>query len=119
MKKQMNTLEERGVYDLVPFQQGMEVLPGKWVYDEKDNFELKTKDPRARWVACGNYEQGSWDTEDVYAAVANAASVKLFLAIMAVMNLKCHQFDFNTAFLNALIPDGKKDREGSADSYAY
>ena len=108
MKKQVNTLEERGVYDLVPFQQGMEVLPGKWVYDEKDNFELKTKDPRARWVACGNYEQGSLDTEDVYAAVANAASVKLFLAIMAVMNLECHQFDFNTAFLNALIPDGKK-----------
>ena len=80
MEKQLAALEERGVYDLVPFEPGMEVLPGKWVYGEKENLDLKTMDPRARWVACGNFEQGSWDIEDVYAAVANAASVKIFLA---------------------------------------
>lgn len=108
MERQLAALEERGVYDLVPFEEGMEVLPGKWVYDEKENVGLKTTDPRARWVACGNFEQGSWDIEDVYAAVANAASVKIFLAIMAVLDLECHQFDFNTAFLNALIPPEKR-----------
>ena len=59
-------------------------------------------------MTCGNFEQGFWDTEGVYAAVANAASVKIFLAIMAVMDLDRHQFDFNTAFSNALIPSEKK-----------
>ena len=108
MEKQLAALEERGVYDLVPFEPGMEVLPGKWVYGEKENLDLKTMDPRTRWVACGNFEQGSWDIEDVYAAVANAASVKIFLALMAVMDLECHQFDFNTAFLNAPIPAEKR-----------
>lgn len=84
MKKQVQALEDRGVYDLVPVTPDMTVLPGKWVFDEKENLELRTKEARARWVACGDFEQGSWDTEEVYAAVANAASVKIFLAIKAV-----------------------------------
>src|ERR1700735_3308103 len=48
----------------------------------------------------------AWNMQDVFAAVANSVSVKTFLAITAIRNLNCRQFDFKTAFLNADIPPG-------------
>ena len=48
MKKQVQSLEDRGVYNLVPVTPDMMVLPGKCVFDEKENLELRTKEARAR-----------------------------------------------------------------------
>lgn len=105
MKKQVQALEDRGVYTLVPRTSDVDVLPGKWVYDEKLDIDTKDWRARARWVVCGNYEQDNWAVQDIYAAVAHSVSVRLFLAIMALNNYECYQFDFDTAFLNAPIPD--------------
>jgi hypothetical protein len=109
MEKQVKALEDQQVWNLVQKTPGMDVLPGKWVYDEKFNLLTQRYEARARWVACGNKEQEySWNIEDVYAAVANSTSLRIFLVYMAVHNLDCQQFDFNTAFLNAPIPEGKR-----------
>ncbi len=51
-----------------------------------------------------HYDQGSWDTQDLYAAVVKSVMVKVFLVLVAVQDLECHQFDFKTALLNATIP---------------
>jgi hypothetical protein len=57
---------------------------------------------RARWVVCGNFENTeSWAAQDVYAAVANSASIKLFFTLVAVNDYECFQYDIVTAFLNA------------------
>lgn len=97
------------VWTLVQKTPDMDVLPGKWVYDEKFNLFTLEYEARARWVACGNKEQeDSWNIEDVYAAVANGTSLRIFLVYMAIHDLECQQFDFNTAFLNAPIPEGKR-----------
>jgi hypothetical protein len=80
-------------------------LPGKWVYDKKidpDN-SIRT---RARWVVCGNYEEDSWAIQDTYAAVANATSLRVFIAIAVIKDLEMYQFYFDTAYLNATIPPG-------------
>lgn len=62
--------------------------------------------PRTRYVVCGNYESNSWSMEDLYSAVANSVSVKVFMALTAVQDFHCHQFDFKWAFLNADILEG-------------
>ncbi|KAL2125739.1 hypothetical protein VTI74DRAFT_2940 [Chaetomium olivicolor] len=105
MRQQDDSLIAKKVYDLVPKRQGMTVLPSKWVFDEKVDPDTGTTTPRARWVVCGNFDQGSWDAQDVYAAVVNSVTVKTFFALVAVKDLECHQFDFKTAFLNAPIPE--------------
>lgn len=101
MQKQHRSLTEHRVWDLIDLPPGAKVLPGKWVYDIK---EVSTEELlyRARWVACGNYEE--WSDQATYAAVAHAISVRIFLIIVAIFNLECLQFDFKTAFLNAAIP---------------
>ncbi|KXX82433.1 Copia protein [Madurella mycetomatis] len=83
----------------------MTVLPSKWVYDEKVDPNTSATTARARWVVCGNFDQGSWDSQDVYAAVVNSVTVKTFFTLVAVQDLECYQFDFKTAFLNAPIPN--------------
>ena len=46
---------------------------------------------RARWVVCSNFENAeSWAAQDVYAAVANSSSVKLFFTLVAVNDYECY-----------------------------
>ena len=106
MRKQDVSLQEKDVYDLVDKRIGMTILPSKWVFDQKKDLDTGVTIPRARWVVCGNFEQGAWNSQDVYAAVINSVTVKTFFALVATMDLECRQFDFKTAFLNADIPDG-------------
>jgi len=106
MQQQQEKLLRKGVYELVPKRPGMTILPSKWVYDEKTDPNSGQTTARARWVVCGNFDRESWDSQDIYAAVINSVTVKVFFALVAVLDLHCHQFDFVTAFLNAPIPDG-------------
>jgi hypothetical protein len=104
MKVQDDSLTERKVYDLVPKRRGMTILPTKWVFDQKTDPTTGITTARARWVVCGNFDQGTWNSHDLYAAVVNSVTVRVFFALVAVMDLECEQFDFKTAFLNADIP---------------
>lgn len=84
----------------------MTILPSKWVYDEKTDPATGITTPRARWVVCGNFDKDSWNSQDVYAAVVNSVSVRTFFALLAAQDLEYMQFDFVTAFLNAIILAG-------------
>ena len=106
MQKQYDSLVSKGVWTLVKRPDDIFVLPGQWVYDEKFPAD---KDPyaRARWVVCGNRaSQDSWDVEDLYAAVTNYTSLRVFVSLVAIRDLEWGQFDAVTAFLNA---DAEKD----------
>lgn len=107
MRLQGDGLKGRGVYRLEDEPQDQRVLPGKWVFDEKMDPKTCEWSARARWVVCGNFDDSNWGVEDLYAAVANTVSVKTFLALTAVHDLECYQFDFKLAFLNATIPEGE------------
>lgn len=105
MEAQLRSLQERGVFVLVERKRGMRVLPGKWVFDEKMEPSTGITSARARYVICGNFETASWNMEDLYAAVANATSFRLFMAICAWKGYHIEQFDFKTAFLNSHLKD--------------
>jgi hypothetical protein len=103
---QGQSLRDKGVYEMVMRYPGMEILPGKWVFDEKMDPKTCKFVARARYVVCGNFEGTTWSSQEVYAAVANSVSFRTFMAIVATQDLECWQYDFKTAFLNARIPEG-------------
>ena len=105
IEAQLRSLQDRGVFVLVERKRGMRVLPGKWVFDEKMEPTTGITTARARWVVCGNFEMGSWNIEDLYAAVANATSFRLFMAIYAWNSFLVEQYDFKTAFLNSKLKE--------------
>ena len=101
-EKQIEDLKSRNTWDLVYPPPNTDILPGKWVLDKKFNAKGEWDRNRARWVVCGNFENAeSWAAQDVYAAVANSASVKLFFTLVAINDYECYQYDVVTAFLNA------------------
>jgi hypothetical protein len=104
MERQLQQLNDIKTWDLVDRPDHAKVLPGKWVYDEK----LTTTNgifERARWVVCGNFaEDGGWG--NAYAAVASSTTVRVCLVITTVRGFLLWAFDINTAFLNALMPEG-------------
>ena len=78
MRKQDASLQEKEAYNLVPRRHGMTVLPSKWVFvDEKTDPDIGITTARAKWVVCGNFDQGSWNSHDLYAAVVNSVTVNL------------------------------------------
>ncbi|KJZ70290.1 hypothetical protein HIM_10334 [Hirsutella minnesotensis 3608] len=104
--KRYKYLQDRHLWQLTDLPPEEKLLPGKWVLDEKMS-PTGEWIGRARWVVCGNFEEeDSWAVQDVYAAVANTTSVKIFLLWTAILDLECFQFDIATAFLNADIPEG-------------
>jgi hypothetical protein len=93
-KKQLAKIEKKGTWELCDLPKDHKAIPTKWVFDPK---------LRACLVVCGNFEKKS-DVE-TFAAVVNMTMVKIFLTIVATLDLECYQYDFEGAFLN-----GKMDQ---------
>ena len=64
-------------------------LPGRWVLDVKYTATGQWDRNRARWVVCGNFEDTeSWAAQDVYAIIANSASIKIFFTLVVINDLE-------------------------------
>ena len=104
MQKQLGAFDKQHVYDLIDAKPGIQVLPGKWVYDDKYDIDGNHIRDRARWVICGNFEGAFTNPHEAYSAVASRISVRIYLTKVAIENLECYAFDYVTAYLNAGIP---------------
>ncbi|EPS31296.1 hypothetical protein PDE_06251 [Penicillium oxalicum 114-2] len=84
---------------------GTKILPGKWVYDIKQDTEGYILEFRARWVVCGNRQSLGVDfqPDERYALVVLDVSAKLFITMAAIRNWKKEQWDVIGAYLNAAI----------------
>jgi hypothetical protein len=102
--KQYQSLVDRKVFKLVNLPPGGKALPTKWVTDQRFDADGVFLRNRARLVICGNFEEDdSWSLQDVYAAVASATSVRVFLSLVATLDLECEQHNIITAFLHSKV----------------
>lgn len=69
-----------------------------WVFDIKSPGKYK-----ARLVAQGFRQKEGIDTKETFAPVIRYESVRIFFVISVHLDLRVHQFDVNTAFLNSDI----------------
>ena len=121
MKDEIDALEENNTYELTPLPEGRTVVGGKWVYAIKlgpDN----TEKFKARYVAKGYSQVKDMDYEEIFSPTARHTSIRMLMQLAAQQNMKVHQMDVKTAYLNADIdceiyvqqPEGfiKTNKEG-------
>ncbi len=90
-------------WDLVPRSVAQNILTSKWVFKKKEilntDGSLGTKH-RARIVRRGFQQKEGIEYAETYAPVVKFTTLRMFSAIVAHLDLHCHQMDVKPAFLN-------------------
>lgn len=94
-RRELNSMKNFDVWNLVPRPAGVKVLRSKWVLQQKPD---KCK---ARLVAVGYDEKEVPDL--LFSPVVNMTSVKILLSIVVQKRLALHQMDVSNAFLHGDI----------------
>ena len=106
MEKEIESLQLNNVWDLVEMPRGRKPVGSKWVFKLKVGADGLVYQHKARLVAQGFSQKYGCDYEETFSPVARFESLRALIAIAVQNNLKLHQMDVTTAFLN-----GKLDEE--------
>jgi hypothetical protein len=98
-----NTFKE---LDSIP--KGKKVMGARWVFKHKTDPDDDTLAYKARLVIKGYEQRFGIHYTETYAPVVNLRTVRVFLALVAFLDLELHQMDINTAFLNATLPEHER-----------
>lgn len=94
IEREHDCLLRNKTWKLVNHEQGMHVLPCKYV------FRIKNGAPKARLVALGCLQLYGVDYLETFAPVVKVETIRMLLALAAMLDLECEQMDVVTAFLN-------------------
>jgi len=98
--EEINSLDDLGVWEIVPRPSNRKVLNSRFVFKIKDKH---TQNPRykARLVAQGHEEVPGLDYTDTFAPVVKASSVRTIIAHAAANQRELRQFDVENAYANS------------------
>ena len=108
--QELHSMLKNKVYQLVNTDPSKKAIPCKWVYKRKRDSMGHVQRFKARLVAKGFYQVFGQDYTDTYSPVTRLTSMRIIYALSVLLNMKLHQLDVETAFLNA-------DLEPGADIY--
>ena len=105
MKKEMESLYENEVWDLVEPPKGRKIVGSKWVFKEKMGEDGTAERYKALLVAQGFSQKCGLDYDETFSPVVRTESVRSMIALAAKDNLLIHQMDVTTAFLNGSLEE--------------
>ena len=91
MKKEMESLYENELWDLVEPPKGRKIVMSKWVFKEKMGADGTTERYKARLVAQGFSQKRGFDYDETFSPVVRTESVCSMIALAAKDNLLLHQ----------------------------
>jgi hypothetical protein len=104
MRKEIETLEKKGVWEVVKRENWMTVVPTTWAFRYKRTVFGTVKKLKARFCMRGDLEKEGinyWDS--TYAPVISWNTVRLMTMLQAQLGLASHQVDYVCAFTNAEV----------------
>ena len=102
MKLEVQTLEDKNVWDVVERPQGKQVLESIWVLRLKRYPDGTAKKFKGRFTVRGDQQVGL-ESDDVYAPVVGWATVRLVLILSVQLGWKSKQVDYDAAFVQAKL----------------
>ena len=105
MAKELKSLDEQKVWELVYRAASSPVIKGKWVFTTKTGPDGEIIRFKARFVAKGYSQIQGVYYEETFSPTISHVTVRTLLAIAAKRNLKVAQYDVKTAYLNSPLDD--------------
>jgi hypothetical protein len=87
-------------WTLVPLPIDRKPVSCKWVFKIKQSANGEVEQYKARLVARGFTQTYGVDYNETFALVAKLTSIRCILALATLEDIKIHQMDVKTAFLN-------------------
>ena len=106
--KENNSIRDNNVFETIPRSEvpkGRRIIRGRYVYKAKAAEDGYIASWKARLVAQGFLCVPQIDFTETYAPTARSVTVRLVLAMAAILNLDLRQFDVETAFLGAPLKE--------------
>lgn len=105
MQKEFESLEENQVWDLVELPKDRRVVGSKWVFKRKIGENGIIERYKARLVAQGYSQKFGLDYEETFSPLVRFESIWTIISLAAQHQLKLHQMDLSTAFLNGELEE--------------
>ena len=92
-------------WELADLPLGNNPLGSKWIFKRKMKPDGTIDKYKARLVVKGYRQKEGLDYFDTYSPVTRITSIRMLIALAAVHDLKIHQMDVKTAFLNGELEE--------------
>ena len=107
MDRELDELEEKGTFTLVPRRaaNGKEIVDSMWTLKRKRLPDGTLSRYKARLVVRGDQQKATFDKEDTFAPVIDWPAVRLLLILALQHDLATASIDFKNAFVQSSLPE--------------
>lgn len=102
MQKEINSLIEKCVFDLVPLPKGKKAIGCRWTHKSK-YLDGVLEQRKAHLVAKGYLQRKGVEFHETYAPSTRSETIRIVMSHMAKEAWESKQMDVITAFLNSLL----------------
>lgn len=103
IQDELTTLAGNGTWEEVVPPKGVNIVTSKWVFKPKLNTDGSLKKAKARLVIRGFTQRFGHDFWDTFAPTVRYKTLRMFLAIVALLDLELYQVDINNAFTESRL----------------
>lgn len=105
MFEEVSQLESTKTWEETSLPKGKNLLSGKWVFTYKLDEDGNITRFKARWVVRGFTQIEGVDFDETYSPVTKTTTIRILVALAALLSLFIHQFDIKGAYLNAKLEE--------------
>ena len=119
MNAEFQALLKNQTWDLVPFQEDMNIVTNKWVFRVKYKADGSVDRFKARLVAKGFQQVAGIDFFETFSPLVKAFTIRVIFSLAVTNGWDIQQVDVNNAFLNGTLQETifMVQPEGFEDSY--
>ncbi|CAI7836649.1 unnamed protein product, partial [Closterium sp. NIES-53] len=103
MEEEIRSLIGMGTWDLVQRPRGGNIMKSRWVLTTKYCIDDTVEREKARLVVKGFTQMYGADYDETYLLVSTYVTLRIFLSIVAVLDLNLMQLDMKNAFLQSKL----------------
>ncbi|CAI7895488.1 unnamed protein product [Closterium sp. NIES-54] len=101
MEEEIRSLIGMGTWELVECPRGVNIMKNRWLLTTKYRLDNTVEREKARLVVKGFTQVCGADYDETYSLVSSYVTLRIFLSIVAVLDLNLMQLDMKNAFLQS------------------